>query len=65
MLIEWGEHVSKRYVSKELSRSIHKKAEPVITWLKEAEEESSEEEEEDDDEVCVIVQRSFLCLSKK
>jgi len=65
VLIEWGEHVSKRYVSKELSRSIHKKAEPVITWLKEAEEESSEEEEEDDDEVCVIVQRSFLCLSKK
>uniref|UniRef100_H2ZBE4 Eukaryotic translation initiation factor 5 n=1 Tax=Ciona savignyi TaxID=51511 RepID=H2ZBE4_CIOSA len=46
VIIEWGEHPSKKYVSKELSKAIHKKAEPVINWLKEAEEESSEEEEE-------------------
>merc|ERR1739838_175423 len=45
-LIEWGGHISKRFVSKDLSRSIHEKAQPVITWLKEADEESSDEEDE-------------------
>lgn len=44
VLIEWGKKASKKYVSKELSEAIHKKAEPLIKWLKEAEEESSEEE---------------------
>lgn len=33
-------------MSKELSEQIHKKAEPVIVWLKEAEEETSDEEED-------------------
>lgn len=44
VLIEWSKKVSKKYVSKELAEQIHKKAEPFITWLKEAEEESSEDE---------------------
>ena len=39
--------VSKKYVSKELSEQIHKKADPFIKWLKEAEEETSDEEEDE------------------
>ena len=39
--------VSKKYVSKELSEQIHKKAEPFLKWLKEAEEESDEEDDSD------------------
>ena len=38
--------MSKKYVSKELSEQIHKKADPFIKWLKEAEEETSDEEED-------------------
>merc|ERR1712156_1237598 len=40
VILEWGKKVSKKYVSKELSEQIHKKAEPFLKWLKEAEEES-------------------------
>merc|ERR1711974_273159 len=47
VILEWGKKVSKKYVSKELSEQIHKKAEPFIKWLKEAEEESDEEEDSD------------------
>ncbi len=47
VILEWAKKVSKKYVSKELSEQIHKKAEPFVTWLKEAEEESSEDEEEE------------------
>lgn len=36
---------SKKFVSKEISKELHSKAEPFIKWLKEAEEESSEEDE--------------------
>ena len=39
--------MSKKYVSKELSEQIHKKADPFIKWLKEAEEETSDEEEDE------------------
>ena len=35
--------MSKKYVSKDLSEQIHKKAEPFLTWLKDAEEESESE----------------------
>lgn len=41
--MEWSKKVSKKYVSKDLSEQIHKKAEPFISWLKLAEEESSED----------------------
>merc|ERR1712012_1261119 len=45
-ILEWAKKVSKKYVSKELSEQIHKKADPFIKWLKEAEEETSEEGED-------------------
>merc|ERR1719188_2970553 len=41
-ILEWAKKVSKKYVSKELSEQIHKKAEPFIKWLKEAEEKTPE-----------------------
>merc|ERR1719208_666365 len=46
-ILEWAKKVSKKYVSKELSEQIHKKADPFIKWLKEAEEETSEEDEDE------------------
>ena len=63
ILIQWGEHPSKKYVSKDLSKTIHAKAAPVINWLKEAEEESSEEEEEEVGDVCFIVFVKYSSLS--
>ncbi len=47
MLLEWGKKVSKKYISKELSEQIHKRAESFLTWLKTAEEESEEDSDED------------------
>ncbi len=43
--------VSKKHVKKEVSKQIHEKSAPFITWLRDAEEETSEEE---DDEVDVV-----------
>ncbi|XP_073982475.1 eukaryotic translation initiation factor 5 [Rhodnius prolixus] len=51
VIIEWGGKVSKKYVPKELSQEIHNKAEPFLTWLKEAEEEEESTDEEDDLEI--------------
>merc|ERR1712150_346915 len=47
VILEWGKKVSKKYVSKELSKKIHEKVKPFITWLKEAEEEESDESDEE------------------
>jgi len=49
VILEWGKKASKKYVSKELSEQIHKKAEPFLNWLKEAEEESSDEDDDEDE----------------
>nr|XP_040563491.1 LOW QUALITY PROTEIN: eukaryotic translation initiation factor 5-like [Lepeophtheirus salmonis] len=46
VILEWGKKVSKKYVSKELSGLIHKKAEPFLNWLREAEEESDDDSDE-------------------
>ncbi|CAH0392730.1 unnamed protein product [Bemisia tabaci] len=51
VLLEWGSHVSKKFVSKELSQEIHNQAEPFLKWLKEAEEEESDTDSEDDLEI--------------
>ncbi|BGP28156.1 translation initiation factor eIF-5 [Rhodotorula toruloides] len=40
-------HVSKKYVSKDVSKRVRKAAEPMVKWLEEAE---SDEEESDDEE---------------
>lgn len=47
-ILDWGEKVSKKYVSKEISQEIHNRAAPFITWLQEASEEESDSEEEDE-----------------
>lgn len=46
VIIEWDKKVSKKYVSKEVSKEIHEKAAMLIKWLKEADEEESSSEEE-------------------
>lgn len=48
VFLQWASKVSKRYVSKEVATSIHSKAKPFITWLKEAESESEEDENDID-----------------
>jgi translation initiation factor 5 len=39
VFLAWSEKVSKRYVEKKYAKMIREKAEPFVTWLKEAEEE--------------------------
>ncbi|KAI7790005.1 eukaryotic translation initiation factor 5 [Triplophysa rosa] len=61
VILAWAEKVSKKYVSKELAKEIHAKAEPFVKWLKEAEEESegsAEEDEDDEDNVEVVYSSS-------
>uniref|UniRef100_A0A8C1RNR4 Eukaryotic translation initiation factor 5 n=1 Tax=Cyprinus carpio TaxID=7962 RepID=A0A8C1RNR4_CYPCA len=58
VILAWAEKVSKKYVSKELAKEIHAKAEPFVKWLKEAEEESEGSEEEEDDNVEVVYSSS-------
>lgn len=42
-ILNWGSKVSKKYVSKDISKKVRKAAKPFIKWLKEADEESDEE----------------------
>lgn len=51
VILEWAKKPSKKYVSRELSEEMHARAQPFITWLKEAEEESDSESDEDDVEI--------------
>ncbi|ESO00648.1 hypothetical protein HELRODRAFT_185763 [Helobdella robusta] len=51
VIIDWDKKASKKYLSKDICKELHSKAEPFIKWLKEAEEESSDDEE---DEVEVV-----------
>lgn len=50
-IIEWSDKISKKYVSKDVSQEIHKKAEPFIKWLQEAESEESDDAESSGDEL--------------
>uniref|UniRef100_A0A671P0D3 Eukaryotic translation initiation factor 5 n=1 Tax=Sinocyclocheilus anshuiensis TaxID=1608454 RepID=A0A671P0D3_9TELE len=58
VILAWAEKVSKKYVSKELAKEIHAKAEPFVKWLKEAEEESEGSEEDDEDDNVEVVYSS-------
>lgn len=42
---EWGTHISKKYVPKNISRTVRKSARPFLKWLDEAEEDDSEDED--------------------
>ncbi|ESK93994.1 eukaryotic translation initiation factor 5 [Moniliophthora roreri MCA 2997] len=44
VVTQWGTHVSKKYVDKEISKKVRKASEPFLKWLEEA------EDDDDDDE---------------
>lgn len=46
-ILKWGAKPSRKYVDKETSKEVKKKAEAFLSWLATAEDEDSEEEEED------------------
>lgn len=46
VFIDWYDKPSKKYVSKDLAKTIREKAHPFIKWLKEAEEESGDEDDD-------------------
>ncbi|KAJ1310831.1 hypothetical protein OPQ81_009349 [Rhizoctonia solani] len=43
VVVQWGTHISKKYVDREVSKRVRKAADPFIKWLAEAEDESEEE----------------------
>ena len=51
VLLDWSSKPSRKYVSKELNGDIRTKAQPFITWLKEAEEESEDDSDDSDVEI--------------
>ena len=65
VILEWAKKVSKKYVSKELSEQIHKKAEPFVKWLKEAEEESDESDEGESDVELEFDERAKISTIKE
>ncbi|KAG9043053.1 hypothetical protein FS837_010106 [Tulasnella sp. UAMH 9824] len=42
LIVQWGTHVSKKYVNKDISKKVRKAAEPMLKWFEEAEDEESE-----------------------
>ncbi|KAG5720102.1 putative eukaryotic translation initiation factor 5 [Termitomyces sp. T112] len=42
VVVQWGTHVSKKYVDKETSKKVRKASEPFLKWLEEAEDEDDE-----------------------
>lgn len=43
VITQWGTHVSRKYVDKDISKKVRKAAEPMLKWLEEAEDDSNEE----------------------
>ncbi|KAJ1332531.1 hypothetical protein BSLG_008833 [Batrachochytrium salamandrivorans] len=48
VILAWGDKPSKKYVDRKISKDIRVRAEPFLTWLREAEED--DDEDEDDEE---------------
>ncbi|KAF8599301.1 translation initiation factor [Ceratobasidium sp. AG-I] len=42
VIVQWGTHVSKKYVDRDVSKRVRKAADPFIKWLAEAEDDDSE-----------------------
>lgn len=47
VVTQWGTHVSKKYVDKDVSKKVRKASEPFLKWLEEADD---DEDDDDDDE---------------
>ncbi|KAG6832779.1 hypothetical protein H0H92_009397 [Tricholoma furcatifolium] len=45
VVVQWGTHVSKKYVDKETSKKVRKASEPFLKWLEEAEDDEDDDEE--------------------
>jgi len=45
VITQWGTHVSKKYVPKDVSKKVRKSAEPMLKWFEEADEDDSGEED--------------------
>ncbi|EGN91913.1 hypothetical protein SERLA73DRAFT_191828 [Serpula lacrymans var. lacrymans S7.3] len=45
VVMQWGTHVSKKYVDKEVSKKVRKASEPFLKWLEEADDDESDDEE--------------------
>lgn len=44
VVMQWGTHVSKKYVDKDTSKKVRKASEPFLKWLEEADDDESEDE---------------------
>ncbi|GME94838.1 unnamed protein product [[Candida] boidinii] len=45
---DWGTHVSKKFVPKDISKKVRRGAKPFLQWLEEAEEEDDDEESDEE-----------------
>ncbi|KAG6848970.1 hypothetical protein H0H93_012353 [Arthromyces matolae] len=45
VVVQWGTHVSKKYVDKETSKRVRKASEPFLKWLEEADDDEDDDEE--------------------
>lgn len=48
VILKWGAKPSRKYVDKETSKEVRKKAEAFLSWLETAEDEDSEDDEDED-----------------
>ncbi|KAF5372740.1 hypothetical protein D9615_010121 [Tricholomella constricta] len=46
VVTQWGTHVSKKYVDREISKKVRKSSEPFLKWLEEADDDDEDDEEE-------------------
>ncbi|KAF4563062.1 hypothetical protein EYR40_007218 [Pleurotus pulmonarius] len=45
VITQWGTHVSKKYVDKDISKKVRKASEPFLKWLEEADDDEEDEED--------------------